>query len=69
MTKKDVATTSERIARAREANRQAQFDALLKTGPLPDPKPQGREGYFGGHYTGLTWRGKKIIIPKGRQGW
>jgi len=60
-------TLEEQVARAREVKAQAKL-ALLGP-PRPDPKPEGRDGYFQERYTGLTWRGHKIEIKKNRWGW
>jgi hypothetical protein len=66
--REENATIAERIERARQARRHAEM-AMLGS-PKIDPKPEKqREGYFGDHYVGLTWRGKRIVIPKNKFGW
>ena len=69
--REESATIAERIERAKAARAHAQMVLVgpPKTNPNPKPRAGFGEGYFEGHYTGLTWRGKKIVIPKNKWGW
>jgi hypothetical protein len=63
--REEAAALAERVRAAR-----AHAEMVLVGPPRPNSKPEKqREGYYNGFYTGLTWRGKRIVIPKNKWGW
>ena len=61
------ATINERIERAKQSVAEAKIALVGR--PKQNSKPVPKSDNFDGHYTGLSWRGKKIIIPKNKDGW